>query len=160
MIRKLLATNNDATLTVLRLALGVAMFAHGAQKVLGWFGGYGLKASFGMFTTMMHIPATFAALAIAAEFLGGIGLILGLLGRVAAFGVAVNMAVAVALVHSGNGFFMNWAGNKRGEGFEYHLLAIAISIAVMVRGSGALSIDRLLGRRKSEVVNLDERLAA
>src|SRR5260370_8003329 len=96
MIRKLIATNNDAAITILRLDLGVVFFAHGAQKALGWFGGYGFTGTMGFFTGMMHIPAVFAFLAIAAEFLGGLGLILGLLTRVAAFGIFCNMIVAGA----------------------------------------------------------------
>src|ERR1700739_1077604 len=144
MLRKLLATSDDWTLTLLRLVMGVIFFAHGAQKALGWFGGYGFSGTMGFFTQMMHIPAPFAFLAICAEFLGGIGLILGALGRIAAFGIACNMVVAVLMVHSKVGFFMNWSGQQKGEGFEYHLLAIAIAIVLMVKGSGAFSIDRAL----------------
>src|SRR5690242_2072880 len=99
MFRKLINTTNDPVVTILRLVLGVVFFAHGAQKTLGWFGGYGFSGTMGFFTNQMHIPAPFAALAIAAEFLGGIGLILGFLGRVAAFGIACNMVVAVYMVH-------------------------------------------------------------
>jgi putative oxidoreductase len=101
----------------------------------------------GFFTNMMHIPWIFAFLAICAEFLGSLGLIVGLLGRVAAFGIISNMVVAVLLVHSKVGFFMNWTGQQKGEGFEYHLLAIAIAIVILVRGSGAFSIDRALSSR-------------
>jgi putative oxidoreductase len=142
MFLKLLATSDDWSLTLLRLVTGVVFFAHGAQKMLGWFGGYGFSGTMGFFTQMMHIPAPFAFLAICAEFFGGIGLIVGLLGRVAAFGIATNMVVAILLVHHRFGFFMNWSGQQKGEGFEFHLLAIAIAIVLMVRGSGALSVDR------------------
>ena len=100
-----------------------------------------------MFTHGMGIPAVFAFLAIAAEFFGGLGLILGLLGRVAAFGIACNMLVAIAKVHAGNGLFMNWTGNQKGEGFEYHLLVLAMTTAIMIAGSGALSLDRALTLR-------------
>jgi putative oxidoreductase len=144
MFRKLLSTSDDWTLTLLRLFMGVIFFAHGAQKALGWFGGYGFSGTMGFFTNMMHIPAPLAFLAICAEFLGGIGLLVGLLGRVAAFGITCNMLVAVLLVHSKVGFFMNWTGQQKGEGFEYHLLAIAVAIVLMVKGSGAFSIDRAL----------------
>ena len=99
MIRKLTATDNDCAITVLRLVLGIVFFAHGAQKMLGWFGGYGFTGTMGFFTGMMHIPAVFAFLAIAAEFFGGLGLIFGLFTRVAAFGIFCNMLVAVAMVH-------------------------------------------------------------
>jgi putative oxidoreductase len=144
MFRKLLATSDDWTLTLLRLVMGVIFFAHGAQKTFGWFGGYGFSGTMGFFTQMMHIPAPFAFLAICAEFLGGLGLILGALGRVAAFGIACNMVVAVLMVHHHFGLFMNWSGQQKGEGFEYHLLAIAIAVVLMARGSGAFSVDRAL----------------
>ena len=144
MFRKLLSTSDDWTLTLLRLFMGVIFFAHGAQKAMGWFGGYGFSGTMGFFTNMMHIPAPLAFLAICAEFLGSMGLLVGLLGRIAAFGITCNMLVAVLLVHSKVGFFMNWTGQQKGEGFEYHLLAIAVAIVLMVKGSGAFSIDRAL----------------
>jgi putative oxidoreductase len=118
-------------------------FAHGSQKVLGWFGGYGFSGTMGFFTHM-GIPAPFAFLAIMAEFLGGIGLIFGFLGRIAAFGIACNMLVAVSLIHHRFGLFMNWTGNQKGEGIEFHLLALAICAALMTFGSGALSVDAAL----------------
>jgi putative oxidoreductase len=95
---------------------------------------------------MAHIPAPFAFLAICAEFLGGIGLLLGLLGRVAAFGICCNMVVAIAMVHRHFGLFANWYGNQKGEGYEYHLLAIAIALAIMIKGSGAFSVDRAFSK--------------
>ena len=144
MFRKLLATSDDWTLTLLRLVMGVIFFAHGAQKTFGWFGGYGFSGTMGFFTQMMHIPAPFAFLAICAEFLGGVGLILGALGRLAAFGIACNMVVAILMVHHNFGLFMNWSGQQKGEGFEFHLLAIAIAVVLMARGSGAFSVDRAL----------------
>ena len=144
MFRKLVGTSNDLTLTLVRLVLGVTFFAHGAQKMLGWFGGYGFHGTMGFFTQQMGIPAPLAFLAICAEFFGGLGLILGLLARIAALGIITNMLVAVATVHARNGFFMNWTGQQKGEGFEYHLLAIALAIVVLIKGSGALSIDRAI----------------
>src|SRR6202035_144078 len=108
MIRKLLATDDSTATAILRLVLGLIFFAHGAQKMLGWFGGYGFSATMGAFTGSMHIAAPLAFLAIVAEFFGGVGLILGFLTRIAAFGIAVNMVVAVWMVHSAFGFFMNW----------------------------------------------------
>jgi putative oxidoreductase len=144
MFRKLIATDNDFATTILRLALGVIFFAHGAQKALGWFGGYGFTGTMGYFTGVLHIPAAFAFLAIAAEFLGGLGLIFGLLTRVAACGPFCNMIVAVAMIHHNFGFFMNWTGTQKGEGYEYHLLLLAASAFLMIRGAGAASIDRLL----------------
>jgi putative oxidoreductase len=147
MKKNLFHTSNDGILTVLRLTLGVLFFAHGAQKMLGWFGGYGFDATMNAFTTQMGIPALFAFLAIAAEFFGGLGLIFGALTRVAAFGIASVMAVAATMVHAQFGLFMNWAGTQKGEGFEYHLLALAISVALIVRGAGALSVDRWIATR-------------
>ena len=129
---------------ILRLVLGVVFFAHGAQKLLGWFGGPGFSGSMGMFTGYLHIPVPLAFLAIAAEFFGGLGLILGFLTRIAAFGIAMNMVVAIALVHSSFGFFMNWTGTQKGEGFEYHLLVLAITAFLMIRCAGALSADRAI----------------
>src|SRR5882757_5061035 len=146
MFRKLIYTTDNSALTIVRLVLGVVFFAHGSQKTLGWFGGYGFSGSMGFFTQAMHIPAPLAFLAICAEFLGGIGLIVGLLGRVAAFGIACNMLVAVVMVHWHFGFFANWFGNQKGEGVEYHLLALAIALAIMIKGSGALSVDRAFSK--------------
>ena len=103
------------------------MFPHGAQKALGLFGGYGFQGTMNWFTQQLHIPTVFAVLAIAAEFLGSLGLITGFLSRIAAFGVAVVMVVAVVRVHAVKGFFVNWFGNQKGEGFEFHLLAIGLA---------------------------------
>jgi len=149
MFHKLFATANDATLTVARLVLGIVFFIHGAQLALGWFGGYGFAGSMHFFTQGMGIPAPFAALAILAQFLGGIGLVLGLLGRIAALGIAADMLVAVFMVHIHVGFFMNWYGNQKGEGFEYHLLALTLCLLIIVKGSGAASVDRLLPQKKA-----------
>jgi len=96
------------------------------------------------FTGTMHIPVLFAFLAIAAEFAGALGLIVGLLGRVAAFGIAAVMTVAIVTVHGANGFFMNWMGTQKGEGFEYHLLAIGLALVVVIQGAGKASLDGLI----------------
>jgi putative oxidoreductase len=146
MFRKLISTSDDYTYTMVRLALGVVFFAHGAQKMLGWFGGYGFSGTMNFFTQMMHIPAPLAFLAICAEFFGGLGLLVGLLSRVAAFGIAMNMLVAIFTVHIHNGFFANWSGQQKGEGIEYHLLALALLLVVMIKGAGALSVDRALSK--------------
>jgi putative oxidoreductase len=144
MVRKLFDTDDSTATAIIRLVMGVIFFAHGAQKMLGWFGGFGFSGTMGFFTGAMHIPATLAFLAIAAEFFGGLGLILGFLTRIAAFGIAVNMVVAIGMVHAAFGFFMNWSGTQKGEGFEYHLLALAITAFLMIRGAGAFSIDRAI----------------
>jgi putative oxidoreductase len=141
---KLFSTANDHAIALARLVLGIVFFMHGAQKTLAWFGGYGYHATMHFLTTTVGVPAVFAVLVIAAEFLGGIGLILGFLSRIAALGIAIDMLVAVAMVHLRNGVFMNWYGTQKGEGYEYHLFAIAICILIMVKGAGALSVDRAL----------------
>jgi len=147
MTRKLFATENDFATTMVRLVLGIVFFAHGAQKMLGWFGGFGFHHTMGFFTQAMHIPAPFAFLAIAAEFFGGLGLIFGFLTRIAALGIFSNMLVAIAMVHHNFGLFMNWTGTQKGEGFEYHLLVIAISALLLIRGAGRASVDRWLAVR-------------
>ena len=140
----LVATSDSPALTVLRLALGVVMFPHGAQKLLGWWGGYGLDATLGWFGSA-GIPAVLGILAIAAEFAGGIALVAGVGTRIAAFGIAVTMAVAALLVHLPYGFFMNWSGAQKGEGIEYHILAFAMAVALMIAGGGRWSVDRAVG---------------
>lgn len=144
-MKRLMSTSDDVVLTTLRLVLGVVYFAHGAQKMLGWFGGYGFQGTMGFFTHM-GMPAPVAFLVICTEFFGGLGLIVGLLTRIAALGIGVEMIGAIFMVHMPNGFFMNWAGNQKGEGFEYHLLAIAMSAALLLRGAGAFSVDRALSK--------------
>ena len=98
----------------------------------------------GMFTSMLHIPPPLAFLAIAAEFFGGLGLLLGFLTRIAAFGILMNMVVAIGMVHRSFGFFMNWTGAQKGEGFEYHLLVLPMTAVLMIRGAAAFSVDRAI----------------
>jgi putative oxidoreductase len=141
MWKKIIRTNDDTVALVLRLALGIVFFPHGMQKLVGWFGGYGFEGTMGFFTAKLGIPAVFAFLAVMAEGLGSLGLIAGLGTRLAAFGIAVNMAVAVLMLHLPNGFFMNWFGNQKGEGIEYHLLVIGMGIALMIVGGGKWSLD-------------------
>ncbi len=147
MVRKLFQTDKEISIFILRVLLGVVFFPHGAQKLFGWFGGVGFTETMGMFTQKMGIPSFFAFLAILAESVGALALIVGFLTRIAAFGILTNMVVAVLMVHVHNGFFMNWFGNKAGEGFEYHLLAIAIAVAVVMKGGGRWSIDELISRK-------------
>lgn len=146
---RLVKTNDSITLTVLRLALGVVIFAHGAQKALGWFGGYGISGTMGFLTGTMGLPAAIAALVIAAEFLGSLGLIFGALTRVAALGVGAVMIGAVLTVHLKVGFFMNWGGQQAGEGYEFHILVLAIVAVLVALGGGPLSVDRALARNAS-----------
>ena len=139
----LFETNGGWVAFVLRIALGVVFFAHGAQLALGWFGGPGFKAAVESFKNM-GMPSLIAALAILAQFLGGLGLLAGFLTRIAAFGIFAVMLGAIFLVHTKVGFFMNWYGQQKGEGFEYHLLAIAMAIALMIAGAGNLSLDKMI----------------
>jgi len=140
----LIRTPADPAAFVARVMLGVTMWPHGAQKTLGWFGGDGFRATIdGM--GQQGLPATLAVLVMVGEFLGSIALLVGLMGRVAAASIAMIMLGAIFLVHGQNGFFMNWTGKQAGEGFEYHLLALALALVVLIRGSGAVSIDRALG---------------
>ena len=144
MWKKIFQTNDDAAMLVLRLLLGIVFFPHGMQKLFGWFGGYGFAGTMGFFTGKLGIPWVFGFLAIMAEGLGSLGLITGLATRVAAFGITVNMVVAVLMLHFQNGFYMNWFGNQKGEGYEFHLLAIGMGIALMIAGGGKWSVDRLI----------------
>jgi len=142
----LLQTNSGVAGLLLRITLAIVIFPHGAQKALGWFGGHGFKNTMKYFTST-GIPAIFASLAIAAEFLGPLGLAVGLLTRIAAFGIACVMVVAIITVHLPHGFFMDWNRNQKGEGFEYHLLALGIAITLMIVGAGAWSLDGVLSNR-------------
>ena len=139
----LFQTNGSAAGLILRLTLAVVMFPHGAQKALGWFGGEGLTPTLQFFTSA-GIPPVLAWLVIAAEFLGPLGLAVGLLTRLAALGIAGVMIGAIKMVHWKNGFFMNWSGTQQGEGFEYHLLALGMALALVIMGGGAASVDRSL----------------
>jgi putative oxidoreductase len=140
----LLRTQSSLAPTLLRLPLGIVFFAHGCQKTLGLFGGSGLHATLNMFEQGMHLSPVLAYLAVAAEFLGGLGLILGFLTRIAALGICANMCVAIYKVHLPNGLFMNWGGNQKGEGIEYHLLVIGMCLALMILGAGLFSVDNAL----------------
>ncbi len=145
-LASVLATPADPTATIARLALGIMILPHGMQKLFGLFGGYGYAGTMGYFTETLGIPWLFAFLAIVAEFFGGLGLITGFLGRVAALGVGTVMLVGALMSHVQHGFFMNWSGQLQAgqEGFEFHILAVALALIVVLRGSGALSLDRLL----------------
>ena len=146
MLPKLFQTQDAWSLLVLRVMLGIVIFAHGAQKVFGWFGGRGFEAAITGFTVNMHIPWIFALLAILAESLGPVGLFIGLLTRIAALGIFCEMIVAIWLVHWTFGFFINWWGKQKGEGFEYHLLVLAISFTLLLAGGGKWSVDRAIAK--------------
>lgn len=146
-MKALFKTNGEISPLIFRVLLAAVMFPHGAQKALGWFGGFGFDGSMKFFTETMHIPAPLALLAITAEFLGPIALVLGLFSRVAAFGIGTTITVAALTVALPNGFFMNWFGNQKGEGFEYHILMAAIALAVVMQGGGKWALDSFVYRK-------------
>lgn len=145
-MRTLLSTSDDLALTIQRVMLGAVMLPHGAQKLLGWFGGAGLSGTMTFFTETMHLPAPLALLVILGESLGALALIAGAGTRIAALGIAIIMLGAVLTTHLEHGFFMNWFGQQAGEGFEYHLLALALSVPLFVWGGGRHSLDGLVLR--------------
>ncbi|HEX9442656.1 MAG TPA: DoxX family protein [Candidatus Binatia bacterium] len=137
-------TEPSLSLFILRVVLGVIFFAHGAQKVLGWYGGPGLKGTVG-FMASMGLPVPIAYLVCFFEFLGGIGLVLGFLTRLAALAIAVVMAGAIVTVHWQHGFFLNWELTPgKGHGIEANLAYLAMALALLLDGAGMLSIDRLI----------------
>ena len=144
-LRATLATRAAAAPLVARVSLALVLFPHGAQHALGWFGGYGFRGTLGWMTNDLGFPAPLAALAIVVELLAPLALLVGLGGRVAALGV-IGLMLGAAGTHAPNGFFMNWFGRlpAGAEGFEYHLLAIALAAVVVIDGSGALALDRRL----------------
>lgn len=145
MLREIVQTGPELAPLFLRLALAVVIFPHGAQKLLGWFGGYGFQGTMGYFAGL-GFPAILGLAAILAESVGALGLLLGFLTRPAAAAIAVVMAVAAWTVHRPNGFFMNWFGQQKGEGYEFHILAAGLALALVVTGGGLFSIDRALSR--------------
>lgn len=143
---RLFQTDDSKSRAFQRLILAAVIFPHGAQKLFGWFGGYGFEGTMGFFTNSMGIPAPIAFLVVIAESLGAVALAFGALSRVTAFGIAAVM-IGAAATHVSNGFFMNWAGSQGGEGFEYHLLALALSLPLIVLGGGAWSLDSLIAKK-------------
>jgi putative oxidoreductase len=142
-LEKFISTDDDIGILAARLTLGVVMFPHGAQKLFGLFGGGGFSGTLNYFVSS-GLPAVLAVLIILGESLGSIALIFGFFSRFMAFGIGLIMLGAIFMVHLPNGFFMNWFGKQPGEGFEYHILAVGLSLVIMIKGSGAFSIDRLI----------------
>lgn len=146
-MKALFLTDNSWTGLILRLTLGLVMFPHGAQKLLGWYGGFGFNGTMGFFTQQMGMPWLIAFLVILGESLGSVALLAGLLTRFTAAGIVAIMLGAITMVHLPHGFFMNWFGKQQGEGYEYHLLVIGITAALLVTGAGRWSIDREISDR-------------
>src|SRR5438552_3197194 len=141
MKNKIFKTNNDWTGLISRLTIGLILFPHGAQKMLGAFGGYGFTATMGFFTSMLHLPWLIGFIVIVIEFIGSLSLIAGFASRIWSALIIIEMVGAIITTHLPNGFFMNWAGNQKGEGYEFHLLLIGIALAVLINGSGKFSVD-------------------
>ena len=134
-------------LFILRITLGFVILPHGLQKLFGWFGGHGFKGTMGFMTGTMKLPWIAGFIVIIAESFGALGLILGFLTPLAAIGVGAVMIGAAWTAHRPNGFFMNWSGQQKGEGFEYHLLAIGMALVLVIYGAGAFSVDSLVFSR-------------
>ena len=132
---------NDLIPLLARLILGVVIFPHGAQKMLGWFGGYGFTATADYFTDVVGLPYLIAVLVIFIEFFGSLALLLGIGSRIAAALISVVMLGAVVTAHLSVGFFMDWNGASAGEGFEYHILAVGLALISIIKGSGMFSLD-------------------
>jgi putative oxidoreductase len=143
----LLSTEERCAPLILRLGLAVVLWPHGAQKMFGWFGGSGISDTLNMFSENMGIPAPLALLVIFTEFFGPILLVLGLFTRLVSLAIGVLMTVAALMVHVPHGFFMNWTQDKAGEGFEYHILAPAIALALVFAGGGRWAADACWHRR-------------
>lgn len=141
-MKKLFATSADPTIALMRIILAIEFFPHGAQKALGWYGGAGFHGTMHMFTAFMHIPAFFAFCAILAEFAGSILMFAGFLTRVAAFGQVVVMLVAIFKVQLHNGLL----GTAHGAGYSFTLALLALAFLILVKGAGAVSIDRLIAK--------------
>lgn len=149
-MKMLFGTDDGWSGLILRLTLGLVMWPHGAQKLLGWYGGFGFSGTMGFFTEQMHFPWIVAFLVIIGESFGSLALLAGFLTRFAAASIGVIMLGAISMVHWPHGFFMNWFGKQQGEGFEYHLLVIGISIALLITGGGKWSLDRLISDKLGE----------
>ncbi len=145
---RLITTSDAIGPTILRITLGGVMLPHALQKTLGLFGGPGFSGTMQAFTTQLHLPAVLAAGAIFLEQAGALALILGLCTRAAAVAIGIVMVGAVLTVHQQNGFFMNWFGKQAGEGYEFHLLVLAMVAALIIEGGGRVSIDGGLARSR------------
>ena len=147
-MKKIFQTNESNASTIIRIVVGLILFPHGAQKILGWFGGYGFNGTMGFLTGTAGLPWIIAFLVIAIEFFGAIALIVGFATRIVAVGIISLFTGIIATSHLQNGFFMNWNGNLKGEGYEFHLLIIGMAIALLVSGAGKWSVDYALQKKK------------
>lgn len=151
-MKKIFFTNsNSFTALIARLSLGIVVFPHGAQKLLGWFGGYGFEGTMGFLTGQAGLPYIIALLVIMIEFFGAVMLIMGFATRIAAFGILVNFVGVVITTHLHNGFFMNWYNEvNKGEGLEYFILLFGLSIIALIAGGGKASVDTLISENSKK----------
>lgn len=148
-MKNIFKTNNDWTGLLLRLTIGIVIFPHGAQKLLGWFGGYGFSGTMNFFTATVGLPWVIGFLVILLEFFGSLLLLFGLGSRIIAASMIVLSIGIIFTSHIHNGFFMNWFGNQKGEGYEYFLFLIGLSAALLLNGSGKLSLDNVIYKTKN-----------
>ena len=149
MKKLIFSTNgNDGAATLTRTALGIVLFAHGAQKLLGWYGGYGFDGTMGYFTGTVGLPWIVGFLVIVIEFFGALSLILGFATRLWSVAIFFLTVGIVQMAHSQYGFFMNWFGNQKGEGIEFFLLMLGLAASLVFSGSGKFSIDNLFAQKK------------
>jgi putative oxidoreductase len=146
-MKKIFQTNENTTATIIRIVLGAILFPHGAQKLLGWFGGYGFSGTMGFLTGTAGLPWLIAFLVIAIEFFGALALLFGFATRIVAIGIIVLFSGIIFTTHLSNGFFMNWSGQLPGEGYEYHLLVVGMAVALLINGAGKWSVDYALQKR-------------
>jgi putative oxidoreductase len=146
-MKKIFTTNENHTATIIRIVLGLILFPHGAQKLLGWFGGYGFNGTMGYLTGAVGLPGIIAFLVIAIEFFGSLALIFGFATRIVAVGIIALFTGIILTSHFQNGFFMNWSGNTKGEGYEFHLLIIGMAIALLISGAGKWSVDHVIHKK-------------
>ncbi|HLO80135.1 MAG TPA: DoxX family protein [Chitinophagaceae bacterium] len=143
-------TKNNWPPAILRILLGLVLFAHGSQKLLGWFGGYGFNGTMDFFTETMGLPWIIGLLVIIIEFFGSISLMFGFATRLWSGSMVILFIGILYSSHIQHGFFMNWLGNQKGEGYEFFLLAIAISASLIITGGGKYAVDGLLARSGSD----------
>jgi len=149
-MKKLLSTNsNNWSALIARLALGITVFIHGAQKLFGWFGGYGFEGTMGFLTGQAGLPYIIALLVILIESVAALMVIAGVFTRVAAFGIFGLFTIIMIKFHAAHGFFMNWAGNQKGEGIEYFLLLLTLALTLIISGGGAASVDAALTKNRN-----------
>jgi len=146
-MKKILATNENSSATIIRIVLGLILFPHGAQKLLGWFGGYGFDGTMGFLTGTVGLPWIIGLLVIIIEFFGALALIFGFATRLVSIGLIVLFAGIVFNGHLDNGFFMNWSGQQKGEGYEYHILVIGMALSLLISGAGKWSADYALQKK-------------